>query len=111
MNDTDRPMNLVVMESPYAGDIPTNLTYARRCLRDCIARGELPFASHLLYTQCLNDAELKDRELGISLNLKMIALCDYLAVYVDLGQSVGMLQAVHHAASLGKTIHYRYLDL
>lgn len=102
-------MHLVVMESPYTGDIPTNLTYARRCLRDCIARGELPFASHLLYTQVLNDAELKDRELGISLNLEMIVRCDYLVVYIDHGQSTGMLQAISFAVDLGKTIHYRYL--
>jgi len=103
-------MNLVVMESPYAGDIPRNVAYARRCLRDCIARGELPFASHLLYTQCLNDAELTDRERGLSLNTEMIIRCDYLAVYVDLGISPGMLRAKEYAVRLGKEIHYRRLD-
>lgn len=103
-------MNLVVVESPYAGDIPNNLTYARRCLRDCIARSELPFASHLLYTQVLNDAELSDRERGIRLNLEMITRCDYVVVYSDLGESPGMLQAINHAKLLDKSIHYRYLD-
>ena len=43
--------NLVLLESPYAGDIEANLSYARACMRDCFERGEAPFASHLLYTQ------------------------------------------------------------
>ena len=107
-------MNLVVIESPYTGNSPThilkNVVYARRCLRDCIARGELPFASHLLYTQCLNDAELQDRELGISLNLEMVTRCDYLVVYTDLGQTPGMKRAIVHAARQQKPIHYRTLN-
>lgn len=28
--------NLVLLESPYAGDIEANLTYARACMRDCL---------------------------------------------------------------------------
>jgi hypothetical protein len=102
-------MNLVVIESPYAGDIPRNVAYAQRCLRDCIARGELPFASHLLYTQCLNDLEIKDRERGIELNLEMIARCDYVVVYGDLGLSPGMHLAIDHAEELGKPVHFRTL--
>lgn len=45
------PLRLVIVESPYAGDIEANVAYARRCLRDSLARGEAPIASHLLYTQ------------------------------------------------------------
>lgn len=39
----------VVLESPYSGDIKGNTKYARMALRDSLARGEAPIASHLLY--------------------------------------------------------------
>ena len=44
-------MRLVIIESPYAGDIEKNVEYARACVRDSLSRGEAPIASHLLYTQ------------------------------------------------------------
>lgn len=44
-------MKLVIVESPYAGDVKTNVAYARAAIRDCLMRGEAPYASHLLYTQ------------------------------------------------------------
>ena len=40
---------LVVVESPYAGNVASNVQYARRCLADSLWRGEYPIASHLLY--------------------------------------------------------------
>lgn len=42
-------MKLVVIESPYAGDVERNLRYVRAAMRDCLLRGEAPFASHALY--------------------------------------------------------------
>jgi hypothetical protein len=44
-------MRRVIIESPYSGDVETNVAYARAALRDCLSRGEAPLASHLLYTQ------------------------------------------------------------
>lgn len=41
----------VIIESPFAGEVEENIKYARQCLRDSILRGEVPFVSHLLYTQ------------------------------------------------------------
>ena len=103
-------MKFVVLESPYAGDTPSNITYARLALRDSIARGEAPFASHLLYTQVLNDAEYAQRLRGISLNLEFIIRCDRLVVYTDRGISVGMQLAIDHAKLLGKEIVYREIE-
>ena len=40
-------MKRVIIESPYSGDIPRNLLYARLCVFDCLQRGEAPYASHL----------------------------------------------------------------
>ena len=35
-------LRLVVLESPYAGDVARNVRYARACLRDSLLRGEAP---------------------------------------------------------------------
>ena len=55
-------MRLVIVESPYAGDIEANVAYARACLGDCLSRGEAPFACHLLYTQ---PGVLRDESLAL----------------------------------------------
>ena len=31
-------MRLVILESPYAGDVELNVAYARDCLHDCLMR-------------------------------------------------------------------------
>src|SRR3989344_992162 len=33
-------MRLVILESPYAGDVELNVAYARDCLHDCLMRGK-----------------------------------------------------------------------
>jgi hypothetical protein len=82
----------VIIESPYKGDIETNETYARLAMCDSIMRGEAPFASHLLYTQVLDDNEPNERELGLNLGISWIKAADLVAFYVDLGMSPGMTQ-------------------
>jgi hypothetical protein len=59
------PFRLVIVESPFAGDVAANLSYGRRCMADCLRRGEAPFASHLLYTQpgVLDDSLPEERQL------------------------------------------------
>lgn len=44
-------MRRVILESPFAGHVESNIEYARACIRDSLLRGEAPLASHLLYTQ------------------------------------------------------------
>lgn len=86
---------LVVIESPFAGDVELNLNYARMAMRDCIIRGETPLASHLLYTQLgiLDDQLPEERRLGIEMGFQMWEYADYLVFYVDRGWSRGMLAA------------------
>ena len=69
-------MRLVIVESPYAGDVEENVRYARACLADCLARGEAPFASHLLYTQpgVLDDDVPGERALGIAAGFAVVVL-------------------------------------
>jgi len=102
---------LVLLESPYAGEIERNLTYGRACMLDCFRRGESPFASHLLYTQpgVLRDDSLEDRELGIQAGFEWGRHAEKSVVYLDYGTSKGMQQGIDDAIKYGRPIEYRYL--
>lgn len=97
----------VIIESPYAGDIALNTAYARQCIKDSLDRGEAPFASHLLYTQVLDDSKTKERNLGIQVGLDFGRLCDMTVVYTDLGISSGMTIGIESAKSHGRPIEWR----
>jgi hypothetical protein len=88
-------MSLVIIESPYAGDIAANVAYARAAMRDSIMRGEHPIASHLLYTQpgILRDEVPEERERGIAAGLAWRKVADKAVFYTDRGWSGGMLAA------------------
>lgn len=102
---------IVIVESPYAGDIPTNIAYARACLRDCLLRGEAPFASHLLYTQpgVLCDENPAERAVGITRGFAFHEITALRAFYTDLGWSRGMLAAQAEALRCGRAWHTRSL--
>ena len=104
-------MNLVILESPFAGDVEENIKYARSCMSDCFKRGEYPFASHLLYTQegILDDNDPVERELGIKAGLKWGEFANKTVVYIDLGISGGMKEGIKSALSKNRKIEYRKL--
>ena len=102
---------LIILESPFAGDIEKNLKYARKCMRDCFMRGELPFASHLLYTQdgILNDDLPKERMLGIDAGLCWGKFANKTVVYTDLGITNGMKIGIEKAKEDGREVEMRKL--
>lgn len=104
-------MRRVIIESPYAGDIELNLRYLRACMHDCLIRGEAPFASHALYTQCgvLRDEDPAEREQGIQAGFAWRSVADATIVYMDLGVSRGMQYGIEHAMKLGHQIESRTL--
>ena len=89
----------VILESPYAGDIKRNLAYARKCVKDCLLRGESPIASHLLFTQegILNDDIPEERKLGIDAGLVWKGVAEKHIFYIDFGMSSGMEYALEQA--------------
>lgn len=103
-------MKLVVLESPYAGDIEANVAYARRALKDCLSRGEAPLASHLLYPQVLDDTHKGERHKGIVAGLEWMRHAEAVVVYTDLGLSPGMVDAIAHAKWLGIPVEYRKIN-
>lgn len=100
----------VIIESPYAGNVKRNIEYLKLCMKDCIKRGEVPFAGHLLYTQVLDDNIQEERNLGIQFHLEWIKFCDKVIVYDDFGISDGMMKGIEFAKECNKEIIYRSLD-
>lgn len=94
-------MKLVVVESPYAGDVERNLTYLRAAMADCLARGEAPFASHALYTQpgVLRDEVPEERALGMQAGFEWADAACLRVFYVDLGWSRGMVDGLERIAA------------
>jgi len=100
---------LVDLESPFAGDVDENIKYARRCMRDSLKRGEMPTASHLLYTQdgILNDDLPTERILGIAAGKAWAKHASKTVIYTDRGISSGMKYGIEDAEKNGRTVEYR----
>lgn len=105
-------MRRVILESPYAGDIDRNEKYVRACMRDCLLRGEAPFASHALYTQAgvLKDEVPEEREHGIQAGFAWRSVAEATVVYIDFGTSRGMQYGIDHAQKMNQPIEYRRLS-
>ena len=105
-------MNIVIIESPFAGDVEGNIKYARACMRDSLLRGEAPYASHLLYTQegVLDDLIPSEREMGIYAGFEFKHNPDVLTVfYTDNGWSGGMKLALDYCIKHGMKYEERTL--
>ena len=104
-------MRLVILGSPYAGDVAANVEYARRCVRDSLSRGEAPIASHLLYTQSgiLDDNDPVERAQGIEAGLAWRTVAEASVVYTDRGISPGMRYGIDAALRAGRPIEFRKL--
>jgi len=104
-------MKLVILETPYAGEVSRNEHYARLCMHDCFVRNEAPYASHLLYTQphILDDNIEEERQLGIDAGLLWGANAELTVVYDDFGVSIGMEYGITNAKSANRPVEYRKL--
>ena len=106
-------MRLVLIESPFAGVMPeareANFEYLKQAMRDCLARGEAPFASHALYPLVLDDKVRTERMLGIEAGLAWGAKAEATVVYADRGVSPGMTVGILRAEREGRSVEYRLL--
>jgi len=78
-------------------------------LRDSLARGEAPIASHLLYTQVLDDNDPAERSIGIAAGLAWRTVAEASVVYVDRGVSGGMQLGIGAALAAGLPVERRTL--
>jgi len=102
---------LVILESPFAGNVAMNVEYARLCVAHSLTMGEAPIASHLLYTQAgiLDDTIPEQRKLGIDAGLAWKAVAEGSVVYTDLGITSGMKYGMEQAEEAGLPIDQRKL--
>jgi hypothetical protein len=91
---------LVYIASPYAGDVDTNVEFARCASRYCIEQGHTPIAVHLLYPQILDDLDPGQRQTGLSLGRHILEKCDEMWVCGDI-ISPGMSAEITEAGKLG----------
>ena len=111
--NTTKDRAIVAIESPFKGDVPRNKKYARACMRDCFMKNEIPFASHLLYTQrgILDDTRPTERKIGIATAFELLEKIkpDKHVIYTDLGVSDGMVFGIIEAKLNGRDVEYREL--
>lgn len=100
-----------VRSAQWHAELRRNLSYARACMKDCLQRGEAPFASHLLYTQegVLDDTVPEEREWGIQAGFAWRQVAQKTVVYTDLGISKGMQYGIDDAAKRGSPVEFRTL--
>ena len=102
-------MKLVVIESPYAGDVAENLAYLDRCVLDCLKRGESPYASHRMLTTALDDGNPTQRAQGIQAGMAFAHRMDARIFYVDRQWSSGMKAALDYYRAHGLSTEVRTL--
>lgn len=119
---------LVSVESPCKGYVPPwvparlaplveranrrrNMHYAMQCVRDSLARGEAPYASHVFFDRrgLLDDANPLHREVGMRSGAAWTKRADKFAFYLDLGWSRGMQLAYREACERQVPVEVRYI--
>lgn len=93
-------MRRVIIESPFGSridgtraspdEMARNIEYARRAMKDCLDRGEAPYASHLLYPQVYDEATPEERKRGMEAGWAWAEVADQAIVYGDYGITPGM---------------------
>jgi hypothetical protein len=107
-------MRRVIVESPYRGTSQAerlrNVSYLKRCLRDCIMRGESPYASHGLLPGALEEDRAEERGLGIRAAWTWWEVAEGIVFYIDYGWSEGMVAAHTRAEVFKMQIEVRGLN-
>lgn len=107
-------MKRVIIESPYRGanqaERLRNVSYLKRCIRDCIMGGESPYASHGLLPGALDEDKVEERMLGIVAGFEWWDAAELIVFYTDCGWSSGMSTAKARAFGLNKPCEFRTLQ-
>ena len=72
---------IVYICSPYAGEIEKNVKAAQEYSRFAVEKGYIPIAPHLLCPQFLNDANPKERQLGLFFGNALMSKCSEVWVF------------------------------
>lgn len=96
---------IVFICSPFAGDVDSNIWKARRYCRFAARKGYIPFAPHLLFPQFLDDADEKERALGMFFGAAMMSKCAEVWICGDT-ISPGMEEEIERAKRKGYRLRY-----
>jgi hypothetical protein len=99
----------IILESPFAGEVDRNVHYAKALIHKLAHNGYAPSASHLLYTQCLDDTKEFDRDLGINKGLDYAHEKDSI-IGIDLGISGGMKYGIARAERESRDYRFETLS-
>lgn len=102
---------IVIVESPFAGDMEANRQYAIRACADCFRRREVPFASHVHYPPILDELKPEERERGITAGYEFWPLAEKIVFYCDRGMSSGMIRAWHRAGAQNLVREQRWMEI
>lgn len=72
---------IVYICSPCAGEIEKNVKAAQGYSRFAVEKGYIPIAPHLLFPQFLNDANPKERQLGLFFGNALMSKCSEVWVF------------------------------
>ena len=72
---------IVYICSPFAGEVEKNIEAARNYSRFAVDKGYIPIAPHLLFPQFLNDADPRDRQLGLFFGNALMSKCSEVWVF------------------------------
>jgi hypothetical protein len=101
---------VVIIESPYQGEVMRNRRYRDMAMRDAIMHhNEVPLASHKLFVGPLDESLPHEREVGIALGYELWTMAAVVVFYTDFGMSPGMNRAVALARDTRKPTAFREL--
>jgi hypothetical protein len=119
--DDNNNLPMVVIESKFSGKIDHHMRYLDMCIFDCLARKEVPFASHKMF--CSHslaknfwvpdnsskwDVFTRDYCIHISDAIRLKA--EKVVFYVDFGWSNGMIYAKKMCEKHGLKMEIRKID-
>lgn len=91
-----------IIESPYGAPdqeiLEINRAYLNACILACVRNGYSPYASHKMLTDSLDDSDPEARALGIEAGFIYYGFHLPVFFYLDLGWSIGMLEAAEQLA-------------
>ncbi len=103
-------MKLIYICSPYRAEndatLQRNIDYARELTRNALLQGDVPVATHLYMTQCLDESIEGERRTGLAAGTEILRRCDAVVVGMKYGISEGMAAEIRCAEENGIFIEY-----
>ena len=96
---------IVYICSPFSGEVEKNIKAAQEYSRFAVDKGYIPIAPHLLFPQFLNDADPRERQLGLFFGNALMSKCSEVWVFGSY-ISAGMEAEINRAK--WKNYHLRY---